>query len=110
MRISFGSITDAVIVPVYDMLAFDDEGEEQDPFDGCRVFVRTRRVTQLIRTATGWSPDNPPHDDIGYRPVATFTVARNCDDVQGELMEHLCSVPILRRGRWINTFNNAPRR
>ena len=101
----FGSITDVVVVPMYDLLTFDEEGEENNPVDGCRVFVRTRRVAHIIHAVTDWQFDVPPNDDIGYQPAATFTLAQDPDDAQGELMHHLCSVPIYRKGRWINTFN-----
>ncbi len=104
VKILFGSVTDVVVVPLYDLLTFDQEGEENDPIDGCRVFVRTRRVAYIIHTATNWQFDVPPNDDIGYQPAATFTLAQSPDDVQDELIHHLCSVSIYRRGRWINTF------
>ena len=109
VRSLFGSVTDVVVVPIYDLLTFDDEGEEKDPVDGCRVFVRTRRVAHMIHAATDWQFDITPNDDMGYQPAATFTLVQSPDDAQGELMHHLCSVPIYRNGRWINIFNPLTR-
>ena len=109
VRALFASITDAAVVLIYDLLVFDEEGEEQDPIGGCRVFVRTHRVAQIIHAATGWPFDGEPNDDIGYQPAATFTLAQSPEDVQSELVHHLCSVPIYRRGRWINTFQPPER-
>ena len=109
VRSLFGSTTDAVVVPMYDLLTFNEEGEENDTMDGCRVFVTTRRVALIIHAATDWQFDVPPNDDMGYRPAATFTLAQGPDDTQGELIHHLCSVPIYRRGGWINTFRPLKR-
>ena len=109
VRYFFDRITDVVVVPVYDMLTFDEEGEEGDPIDGCRVFVRTQRAVSLIHAATGWPRDVPPNNELGYYPAATFTLAQSAEDMQSVLVHHLCDVPIYRRGRWTNTFKPLER-
>ncbi len=104
VRELFQTTTDVVVVDVYDIPVFDDEGEEQDPVDGCRIFVRTRRITQKIREMTGWHPDEIPNLDLGYRPAATFTLAGDAENVRYLLESFLDKECVYRRGRWINTY------
>ncbi|MDP3772256.1 MAG: hypothetical protein Q8Q94_02690 [bacterium] len=104
VRELFHATTDVVVVDVYDILVFNDEGEEQDPVDGCRIFVRTRRIAQKICEMTGWHPDEIPNLDLGYRPAATFTLIREASEAQYRLESFLDKEKIYRRGRWINTY------
>ncbi len=104
VRELFQITTDVVIVDVYDIPVFDDEGEEKDPIDGCRVFVRTRRIAQKICEVTGWHSDEIPNLDLGYCPAATFTLARDSESAQCQLEEFLSQEKIYRKGCWINTY------
>ena len=104
VRPLFQKRTDVVVVTVYDMLTFDDEGEEKDPIDGCRIFVRNRRIAGKIRAITGWHSDAEPSDEIGYQPAATFTLSQDSEEVQAKLKSFLAEEKIYREGRWINTF------
>ena len=98
----FQTTTDVVIVDVYDMFIFDDEGEEKDPIDGCRVFVRTRRITKKICEVTGWHPDKIINRDLGYAPAAVFTLARDPEIVRYQLERFLDTEQIYRKGCWVN--------
>lgn len=109
VRRLFQRMTDVVVVDVYDLLTFDDEGEEIDPVDGCRVFVRTRRIAQKIRRATGWDSDKTPNLDLGYQPAATFTLTRDPEGVKYQLEAFLHQEAIYRQGRWINTYQPPER-
>lgn len=109
VRPLFQSTTDVVVVDVYDMVVFDDEGEEKDPRDGCRVYVRTRRIASKIYATTGWHIDAQPNDDLGYQPAAIFTLSGDPGEVQNLLESFLTKEPIYRRGRWINTYRPPER-
>ena len=109
VRKLFQFTTDVVVVDVYDIPVFDDEGEEQDPVDGCRIFVRIRRIAQKICEMTGWPPDEIPNRDLGYQPAATFTLAHQPESVQYRLESFLDKEEIYRGGRWINTYQPPAR-
>lgn len=109
VRELFQNMTDVVVVDAYDMLIFDHEGEEKDPVDGCKIFVRTQRIAQKICETTGWHPDQIPNLDLGYSPAATFTLACDAENAQCRLESFLADEWIYRRGRWINTYQHSAR-
>ena len=109
VRLMFATVTDVVIVELHDVPVYSDEGEELDPIDVSRVYVRTRSVAEKICRETGWRSDVETYWDIGHAPAAKFTRHEDPETVQIGLEEFLAQEKIWRRGRWINTFKPPER-
>ena len=103
LREMFDRTSDVVVMPAFDLILLSEEGEEAEPVDGCRVVVRTKRACRILCDRTGWTPDEVTNRDIGYTPVATFTLPWEQEEVTEELECALADVPIRRKifGRWI---------
>ena len=103
VRHYFNNVTDVVVTEVLDIVFFALEGEDPDPIDGCRVFVRRREIAELIAGRMDWLIDRPTNCDLGYAPAATFTLALPPEEVRETLQALLKDEKIYKNGEWINT-------
>ena len=104
VRYYFNTVTDVVVIEALDIVFFPLEGEDSDPIDGCRVFVRRGPIAKLIAGRMDWLLDQPTNCDLGYPPAATFTLALPPEEVRETLQILLKDEKIYKDDRWINTF------
>ena len=113
LREAFDQTTDVVVMPAFDLILVNDEGEEQELVDGCRVIARTQRARRIICARTRWTPDEVTNREIGYAPAATFTFPWDQEEIMEELENALANVWIHRKIEdiwiWINSYKPPAR-